>query len=45
MGKVLAISDRNSLTMTQMSLWFVPSLKENDEKLLAGSQHNGMSEF
>jgi len=31
--------------MTQMSIWFVPSLKENDEKLLASSQQNSMSEF
>jgi hypothetical protein len=45
LGNVLAISDRNSLTKTQMSIWFVLSIKENDEKQLAGSQHNGMCEF
>ncbi len=43
-GNVLAIPDTNSLTMIQTSIWFVPSIKENDKKRLAGSPHNDKRE-
>jgi hypothetical protein len=30
--------------MIQTSIWFVPSIKENNKKLLAGSPHNDKRE-
>ena len=39
-GIVLAIPDTNSLTMTQTSIWFVPSIKENDKQQQARSAHD-----